>query len=174
MPILRFDRLEFLIDSRLDLGGFAVQSSESAKSPHPSGLAGIDSSQADTQLVAQRFRNQFFQGLTALRRSGLGLAKERIREFKSGFHVTIFPYLWAPRQESPLTDENRATDLGAAFLCAELSIKRELKHNASYLQNWLGVLKQDKTALFRAAADASRAAEYLHSLQPAANADRAV
>jgi len=63
--------------------------------------------------------------------------------------------------------------LGAAFLCAELSIRGELEHHASYLQDWLGVLKQDKTTLFRAAADAGRAAEYLHSLQPAANADRA-
>jgi len=57
---------------------------------------------------------------------------------------------------------------GAAFLCAELSIRGELEHHASYLQNWLTVLKQDKKALFRAAADASRAAEYLHALQPAA------
>jgi antirestriction protein ArdC len=64
-------------------------------------------------------------------------------------------------------------ELGAAFLCAGLGIKGELEHHTSHLQNWLGVLKQDKTALFRAAADASRAAEYLHSLQPATNADRA-
>jgi antirestriction protein ArdC len=35
------------------------------------------------------------------------------------------------------------------------------------------MFKQDKTALFRAAADASRAAEYLHSLQPATTAERA-
>jgi len=33
------------------------------------------------------------------------------------------------------------------------------------------VLKQDKTALFRAAADASRAVEYLNTKQPAATAD---
>jgi antirestriction protein ArdC len=67
----------------------------------------------------------------------------------------------------------RVAELGAAFLCSEFSIQGELEHHASYLQNWLGVLKQDKTALFRAAADASRASEYLHSLQPAANAERA-
>jgi antirestriction protein ArdC len=67
--------------------------------------------------------------------------------------------------------EELVAELGAAFLCAELSIQGELEHHASYLQNWLGVLKQDKTALFRAAADASRAAEYLHSLQPDATAD---
>jgi antirestriction protein ArdC len=38
---------------------------------------------------------------------------------------------------------------GVAFLCAELSIRGELEYPASYLQNWLGVLKQDRTALFR-------------------------
>jgi antirestriction protein ArdC len=64
-------------------------------------------------------------------------------------------------------------ELGAAFRGAELSIRGELEHHASYLQDWLGFLKQDKTALFRAEADASWAAEYFHSLQPAANADRA-
>jgi len=80
---------------------------------------------------------------------------------------------WAPFGSEAYACEELVAELGAAFLCAELSIKGELEHHASYLQNWLGVLKQDKTALFRAAADASRAAEYLHSLQPATNADRA-
>ena len=64
-------------------------------------------------------------------------------------------------------------ELGAAFLTAELGIRGELEHYASYLDHWLSVLKNDKTTLFRAAADASRAAEYLHSLQPATTADRA-
>jgi antirestriction protein ArdC len=57
--------------------------------------------------------------------------------------------------------------------CAKLSIRGYLERHSSYLQNWLTVLRQDKTTLFRAAADASRASDYLHSLQPAANADRA-
>jgi len=80
---------------------------------------------------------------------------------------------WAPFGSEAYACEELVAELGAAFLCAELSIKGELEHHASYLHNWLGVLKQDKTALFRAAADASRAAEYLHSLQPAAKANRA-
>jgi antirestriction protein ArdC len=80
---------------------------------------------------------------------------------------------WAPFGSEAYACEELVAELGAAFLCAELSIKGELEHHASYLQNWLDVLKQDKTALFRAAADASRAAVYLHSLQPAAKAERA-
>ena len=71
---------------------------------------------------------------------------------------------WAPFRNAAYACEELVAELGAAFLCAELSIKGELEHHASYLQNWLDVLKQDKTALFRAAADASRASEYLHSL----------
>jgi len=78
-----------------------------------------------------------------------------------------------PRQRPSAASEELVAELGAAFLAAELGIKGELEHHASYLDHWLAVLKQDKTALFRAAADASRAAEYLHSLQPAADAERA-
>jgi antirestriction protein ArdC len=51
---------------------------------------------------------------------------------------------------------------------AGLSIQGGLEHHAGYLQNRLGLLEQEQTALFRAAADASRATEFLHSLQPAA------
>ncbi|MBI4082699.1 MAG: hypothetical protein HY423_08825 [Candidatus Lambdaproteobacteria bacterium] len=80
---------------------------------------------------------------------------------------------WAPFGSEAYACEELVAELGAAFLCAELSIKGELEHHASYLQNWLTVLKQDRTTLFRAAADASRAAEYLHSLQPASTVDRA-
>jgi antirestriction protein ArdC len=54
-----------------------------------------------------------------------------------------------------------------------LAIRGEIEHHASYLQDWLTVPKQDKTALFRAAAEASRAAELFHALQPAAARDSA-
>jgi antirestriction protein ArdC len=75
---------------------------------------------------------------------------------------------WAPFGSEAYACEELVAELGAAFVCAELSIKGELERHASYLQNWLGVLKQDKTALFRAAADANRATEFLHALQLAA------
>lgn len=39
--------------------------------------------------------------------------------------------------------------------------------HASYLQSWLKVLKDDKRAIFQAAAHAQRAVTYLHGLQPA-------
>ena len=38
--------------------------------------------------------------------------------------------------------------------------------HAAYIQSWLKVLKDDKRAIFSAAAHAQRAADFLHVLQP--------
>ncbi len=59
--------------------------------------------------------------------------------------------------------EELVAELGAAFLCAELGIPGQVRH-AGYIESWIGVLKQDKRAIFRAAAAASRAADYLKGL----------
>lgn len=66
--------------------------------------------------------------------------------------------------------EELVAELGSCFLCADLGIVPELDprpDHASYLQSWLRVLKDDKRAIFQAAAHAQRAATYLHGLQPA-------
>ncbi len=63
--------------------------------------------------------------------------------------------------------EELVAELGAAFLCADLAITPEIRDDhASYIGHWLEVLKQDKRAIFTAASLASRAASYLHGLQP--------
>lgn len=63
--------------------------------------------------------------------------------------------------------EELVAELGAAFLCADLGITPEvMPDHADYLACWLKVLKQDKRAIFTAASHASKAAEYLHNLQP--------
>jgi antirestriction protein ArdC len=63
--------------------------------------------------------------------------------------------------------EELVAELGSAFLCADLNITPEIrKDHAAYIGNWLKVLKDDKRAIFSAASHASKAAEYLHSLQP--------
>ena len=63
--------------------------------------------------------------------------------------------------------EELVAEMGAAFLCADLGITPELRDDhASYIGNWLQVLKDDKRAVFTAASHASKAADYLHSLQP--------
>ena len=62
--------------------------------------------------------------------------------------------------------EELVAEMGAAFLCADLGVTPEtLPDHADYLAHWLSVLKNDKRAIFTAAAQAQRAADYLHSLQ---------
>ena len=70
--------------------------------------------------------------------------------------------------------EELVAELGSAFLCAELGITPEVRDDhAAYLASWLAVLKQDKRAIFTAASQAQRAADYLRGLQPAVDAEMA-
>lgn len=69
-------------------------------------------------------------------------------------------------------DQNYATEelvaeLGAAFLCAEFDISVVEKGNhASYVASWLKALKDNKQCIFTAASEASKAVDYLKTLQP--------
>jgi antirestriction protein ArdC len=60
----------------------------------------------------------------------------------------------------PYSREELVAELTSAFLCAQLGVHGELRH-AGYLQNWIQLLKDDPRAIFKAATQASRAAEYL-------------
>lgn len=63
--------------------------------------------------------------------------------------------------------EELVAELGAAFLCADLSISLDPRpDHAQYLASWLNVLKEDSRAIFTAASKASAASDYLASLQP--------
>jgi antirestriction protein ArdC len=63
--------------------------------------------------------------------------------------------------------EELVAELGSAFLCTDLVITPEIREDhASYIEHWLEVLKNDKRAIFTAASHASKATDYLHSLQP--------
>jgi len=62
--------------------------------------------------------------------------------------------------------EELVAELGAAFLCADLGLTPEAgTDHAAYIQSWLKVLKNDKRAVFSAAAYAQKAADFLHGLQ---------
>ena len=65
--------------------------------------------------------------------------------------------------------EELVAEMGAAFLCQDYRIQGELRH-AGYLQSWLKVLKEDSKAIFKAAALAQKAADYINALD-ATNAD---
>jgi len=63
--------------------------------------------------------------------------------------------------------EELIAELGAAFLCAQFNILQTHPHeHAVYIKNWLAALKNDKKWIFKAAAQANKAAEYLNTLQP--------
>jgi antirestriction protein ArdC len=63
--------------------------------------------------------------------------------------------------------EELVAEIGAAFLCCDLGITPEAREDhAAYLDYWLKVLKEDKKAVFTAAAQAQRAVDFLHGLQP--------
>jgi antirestriction protein ArdC len=68
--------------------------------------------------------------------------------------------------------EELVAELGAAFLCAELGITPEIREDhAAYIGHWLQILKEENRAIFRAAAHAQRAADFLKALQPKPDAD---
>lgn len=51
-----------------------------------------------------------------------------------------------------------------AFLCAKLALKAALVQHTSYLDHWLAILQNDRSALLRAEAEAQQAYEYLYAL----------
>jgi antirestriction protein ArdC len=70
--------------------------------------------------------------------------------------------------------EELVAELGASFLCAELGISSSLRaDHACYIANWLKVLKDDKKAIFFAAARASEAAKYLRAKAEVPHAEAA-
>ncbi|MBB4067047.1 zincin-like metallopeptidase domain-containing protein [Gellertiella hungarica] len=53
-------------------------------------------------------------------------------------------------------------EISAAFVCADLGIEHDPRDNtATYVENWLKVLKQDSRAVITAAAKAQAVADYL-------------
>jgi len=61
---------------------------------------------------------------------------------------------------APYAREELVAELASAFLCAALGIEPTVRH-ADYLGSWLEVLRADNRAIFRAASQASKAAELL-------------
>jgi len=49
---------------------------------------------------------------------------------------------------------------------AALALPCEIENHASYLQSWLDVLKADKRAVFKAAAAAQKAADWMLACHP--------
>lgn len=59
--------------------------------------------------------------------------------------------------------EELVAEIGAAYLCADYGIRGEMRH-AGYIQSWLKACRDDDKAIFRAAALAQKAADYINGL----------
>lgn len=62
--------------------------------------------------------------------------------------------------------EELVADLTSCFVGSALALPCEIENHASYLQSWLDVLKADKRAVFKAAAAAQKAADWMLGLHP--------
>jgi antirestriction protein ArdC len=65
--------------------------------------------------------------------------------------------------------EELVAEMNAAFCCASLGIVPTVRH-ADYIGSWLEVLREDNRAIFRAASQASKAADWLLAHAPEADA----
>lgn len=80
-------------------------------------------------------------------------------------------------QKEAYAAEELVAELGSAFLCAELELEIEPRRDhAPYIQSWLNVLRNDKRAIFTAAAKAQQAVDWLfkRNVTPDAQAAAAV
>jgi antirestriction protein ArdC len=70
--------------------------------------------------------------------------------------------------DSGYAREELVAEIGAAFLCAQLQITAQPREDhASYIAHWLQLLREDKRAIFAAAAHAQRAVDFLDGFQAA-------
>jgi antirestriction protein ArdC len=68
--------------------------------------------------------------------------------------------------------EELVAEMGAAFLCQDYGIQGELRH-AGYIQSWLKALRDDSKAVFKAAAYAQKAADFINMLDATVEAKAA-
>lgn len=63
----------------------------------------------------------------------------------------------------PYSREELVAEMGASFLCSSVQIDYDniTENNAAYLAGWLKVLKEDRKFIFKAAAEAQKAADYI-------------
>ncbi len=67
----------------------------------------------------------------------------------------------------PYAREELVAEMSSAFVCAALGIVPTVRHT-DYLASWLDVLKEDNRAIFRAASQASKAADFILAFEAGA------
>jgi len=61
----------------------------------------------------------------------------------------------------PYSKEELIAEMGAAFLCGQAGIESTLENSVAYLAGWLEQLRNDKTLIIQAAAQAQKAADFI-------------
>ncbi len=63
----------------------------------------------------------------------------------------------------PYGREELVAEMGASFLCSTAQIDYDdiMENNAAYLAGWIGILKEDNKIIFKAAAEAQKAADFI-------------
>ncbi len=72
----------------------------------------------------------------------------------------------------PYAHEELVAEMASAFVCASLSITPTVRHT-DYIGSWLEVLREDNRAIFRAASQASKAADFILAFRDAETAETA-
>ncbi len=62
--------------------------------------------------------------------------------------------------------EEVLVEWASSMVCSTLGLAIDYADNASYIDSWLGVMRQDKRAIFRIATEAQRVADYILGLHP--------
>lgn len=73
----------------------------------------------------------------------------------------------------PYAKEELVAEMASAFVCATLGIVPTVRH-ADYIGSWLEVLREDNRAVFRAASQASKAADFILAFRESAEEERRV
>jgi len=61
--------------------------------------------------------------------------------------------------------EELRAELASVFLSAQRGIPHDPEHHAAYVNSWIGALSRDKSEIFRAAHDASKATDFILALE---------
>ncbi len=70
----------------------------------------------------------------------------------------------------PYAREELVAEMASAFVCASLGIAPTVRHT-DYIGSWLEVLREDNRAIFRAASQASKAADFILAFRDAEKAE---
>jgi|TARA_R110002051_G_scaffold154675_4_gene226818 antirestriction protein ArdC len=65
-------------------------------------------------------------------------------------------------------------EIGACFLAVQLGVEPQFDQSAAYVEGWLEALKSDKEMIFKAAAEAQKAVDYINEKARVAEGDKQV